>query len=392
MYESFEFEIKTKLFFGKDKHLETGKILSSYGAEKVLVFIGQGSVRKTGLLDQITNTLKEQNIEFEVLEGIRPNPTIQLAREFLKYAREYQPDFLLAIGGGSVIDTAKLVSVGYYYDGDPFDFNTKKAVPKKALPLGVVLTISAAGSEMSASCVVQDDETMVKAGFKVNCMRPVFAIENPELTYSVSPEQTAYGIVDIMMHSMERYFQPSSEIEPADRFTEGVLKSVIEASKKVVKNPRDYEGRAVIMLMSSFTHNDLTSLGKSDYLLVHKLEHTLSGAYPEVAHGAGLSVLFPAWADYYVNVDPDKFDMFARNVFGLNNPDKLQNGKDGIKALRDFFRLIGAPLTIEELGIKDFDVDWIVNLLTDNGKKAIPHYIKPLDAKIARIIYESCLR
>ena len=392
MYESFNFELKTKLYFGKNKHLETGKILSSYGAKKVLVFIGQGSVRKSGLLDQITNTLKEENIHFEVLEGIRPNPTIQLTREFLKYARSYQPDFLLAIGGGSVIDTAKLVSVGYYYDGDPFDFNTKKAVPKKALPLGVVLTISASGSEMSASCVVQDDESMIKAGFKVDCMRPVFAIENPELTYSVSPSQTAYGIVDIMMHSMERYFQPSSDIEPADRFTEGLLKSVIDASKRVIKNPNDYEGRAIIMLMSSFSHNDLTSLGKSDYLLVHKLEHALSGAYPEVAHGAGLSVLFPAWADYYVNIDTDKFDLFARNVFGLNNPDKLQNSKEGIKALREFFKFVKAPLTIEELGIKDFDLEKVVNLLTSGGRKTVPHYLKPLDAQIARIIYESCLR
>ena len=389
---NFDFEIKTKLFFGRDRHLETGKILSSFGAKKVLIFIGQGSVRKSGLLDQITKTLDEENINYEVLEGIRPNPTIQLTREFLKYAREYEPDFLLAIGGGSVIDTAKLVSVGYYYDGDCFDFNVKKVPPQKALPIGVVLTISAAGSEMSTSCVVQDDETMIKTGFNSELIRPTFAIENPELTYSVSPSQTAYGIVDIMMHTMERYFMPSAEIEPADRFAEGLLKSMIEASKKVVVNPQDYEGRAVIMLLSSLSHNGLTNIGKTPFLLVHKLEHALSGAYPDVAHGAGLSVLFPAWADYYVNIDPNKFDSFARNVFGLNNPDKIQNGKDGIRALRDFFRLIGAPLTIEELGIKELDIDKVVNIVTDNGKKVIPHYIKPLDAEIARIIYESCLR
>ena len=389
---NFDFEIKTKLYFGKDRQLETGKILSSFGAKKVLVFIGQGSVRKTGLLDQVLNTLKEEKIEFEVLEGIRPNPTIQLTREFLKYAREYKPDFLLAIGGGSVIDTAKLVSVGYYYDGDCFDFNTKKVPPTKSLPLGVILTISASGSEMSTSCVVQDDVTMIKTGFNSEFIRPVFAIENPELTYSVSPTQTAYGIVDIMMHTLERYFMPSGEIEPADRFAEGLLKSMIDVSKKVIVNPKDYEGRAVIMLLSSLSHNGLTNIGKTPFLLVHKLEHALSGVYPDVAHGAGLSVLFPAWADYYVNIDTDKFDLLARNVFGLNNPDKLQNGKDGIKALRDFFRLISAPLTIEELNIKNFDIDKVVNVLTDGGKKSVPHYKKPLDAQIARIIYESCLR
>ena len=389
---SFDFEIKTKLYFGKDRELETGKILSSFGAKKVLVIIGQGSVRKTGLLDKITNTLKEENIEYHVLEGVRPNPTIQLVKEFLSFAREYKPNFVLAIGGGSVIDTAKLLCVGYYYDGDCFDFNTKKAVPKKALPLGVVLTISASGSEMSTSCVVQDDQTMVKTGFNSETIRPAFAIENPELTYSVSPSQTAYGIVDIMMHTMERYFMPSAEIEPADRFAEGLLKSVIEASKRVVVNPKDYEGRAVIMLMSSLSHNGLTNIGKTPFLLVHKLEHALSGVYPEVAHGAGLSVLFPAWADYYVNIDTDKFDSFARNVFGCNNPDKLENGKEGIKCLRDFFRSIRAPLTLEELNIGEVDIDKMVNILTDGGKKVVPHYKKPLNAEIARIIYESCLR
>ena len=389
---NFDFYIKTKLYFGKDKHLETGKILASFGAKKVLIFIGQGSVRKNGLLDEVTNTIKQENIDFRVVEGIRPNPTIDLVKKFLIVAKEYQPDFLLAIGGGSVIDTAKLVSVGYYYDGDPFDFNLKKAVPVNALPLGVILTISASGSEMSASCVIQDDKTMIKSGFLSEFNRPAFAIENPELTYSVSPAQTAYGIVDIMMHTMERYFMPSCEIEPADRFAEGLLKSVIEAGKKVVINPKDYEARAVIMLMSSLSHNGLTSIGKTPFLLVHKLEHALSGVYPDVAHGAGLSVLFPAWADYYVNIDTDKFDLFARNVWGCNNPDKLANGKEGIKCLREFFKSIGAPITLEELNIKDLDIEKVVNVLTDGGKKTVPHYLKPLDAEIARIIYESCVR
>ena len=389
---NFDFEIKTKLYFGKGRHLETGKILASFNAKKVLVVIGQGSVRKSGLLGEVMDTLSAEKISFHVLEGVRPNPTIDLVKEFVKFAREYQPDFVLAIGGGSVIDTAKSICVGYYYDGNPFDFNTKKAVADKALPLGVILTISASGSEMSTSCVIQDDKTMIKCGFNSEFVRPVFAIENPELTYSVSPAQTAYGIVDIMMHTMERYFMPSAEIEPADRFAEGLLKSVIEASKKVIANPKDYEGRAVIMLMSSLSHNGLTNIGKTPFLLVHKLEHALSGVYPDVAHGAGLSVLFPAWSDYYVNVDTDKFDQFARNVFGCNNPDKLENGKEGIKCLRDFFRLIGAPLTLEELNVGEIDIEKVVNVLTDGGKKAVPHYKKPLDAEIARIIYESCVR
>ena len=386
----FDFQVKTKLYFGKDKHLQVGKILKEYGASKILVFIGQGSVRSSGLLDVVLNCLKDENIECRVLEGIRPNPTADLAREFVKVAKEYNPDFLLAIGGGSVIDTTKFVSVGYYYDGDAFDFNLHKATPQKALPVGVVLTISAAGSEMSTSSVIQDDKTMIKRGFNSELNRPVFAIENPELTYSVSPRQTMNGIVDIMMHTLERYFQPSCDNEPADGFAESLLKSVIKAGSIVIDNPRDYESRAVLMLMSSLSHNGLTNIGKKFFMPVHQLEHALSGVYPEVSHGAGLAVLFPAWAKCYLETDIDKFDKFARNVFGLTNPDKLENGKAGIKALENFFKSIHAPLTFKELGIENPDIDKLIDVLLDGGAKVIPHEKKPLNKEIARIIYESC--
>lgn len=387
---NFDFQIKTKIIFGKDRQKEVGKILKEYGAKKVLIFIGQGSVKKSGLLDEVLDCLKNEQIEFKVLEGIRPNPTIVLTREFVKIAKEYKPDFLLPIGGGSVIDTAKSVAVGYYYDGDCFDFNMHLLSPEKALPIGSILTISAAGSEMSTSCVIQDDETMIKRGFNSEHIRPVFAIENPELTYTVSPKQTMNGIVDIMMHTMERYFQPSSEIELADGFAEGLLKSVIRAGSKVIDNPLDYDARAVIMLASSLSHNGMTFVGKSAFMPVHQLEHALSGVYPEVAHGAGLAVLFPAWAKYYVNVDTDKFDLFARNVFGLNNPDKLENGKAGIEALMNYFKSIHAPLTFKELGLDNPDIDKLLDALFDNGKTEIRHHIKPMNREIARIIYESC--
>ena len=388
---NFDFQIKTKIIFGKDRHLEVGKILKENGVNKVLVFIGQGSVKRSGLLDTVLSCLEKENIDYKVLEGVRPNPTVDLVKEFLAVAKEYQPDFLLPIGGGSVIDTAKLVAVGYYYDGDCFDFNLHKAVPEKGIPLGVILTISASGSEMSTSCVVQDDITMEKMGFNSEVIRPVFAIENPELTYSVSKYQTMCGIVDIMMHTMERYFQPSAELEPCDGFAESLLKSVMKAGTIAINNPKDYEGRAVLMLMSSLSHNGLTNIGKVPFLHVHKLEHALSGVYPEVAHGAGLAVLFPAWAKVYLNYDPDKFDSFARNVFGCNNPDKIENSKEGIKALEEYFRSIGAPLTLKELGIENPDIDKLVNVLTEGGKKGIPHYKKPTDAALARIIYESCV-
>ena len=387
---NFDFQVKTKLFFGKDKHLQIGKVLNEFNAKKVLIFVGQGSVKKSGLLDIVTSCLNIETIGFKVLEGIRPNPTADLAREFVKIAKEYKPDLLLAIGGGSVIDTAKLVSVGYYYDGDCFDFNLQKVAPEKALPVGVILTISAAGSEMSTSCVIQDDELMIKRGFNSELIRPVFAIENPELTYSVSPRQTMNGIVDIMMHTLERYFQPSCDNEPADGFAESLLKSVIKAGSVVIDNPKDYESRAVLMLMSSLSHNGLTNIGKKFFMPVHQLEHALSGIYPEVSHGAGLAVLFPAWAKTYVDVELDKFDQFARNVFGLNNPDKVKNANEGIKALENFFKSIHAPLTFKELGIDNPDIDKLINVLLDGGKKVIPHDKKPINQEIARIIYERC--
>ena len=387
---NFDFQIKTKIYFGKDKHLQVGLILKEFNAKKVLVFIGQGSVRKSGLLDAVISCLIDENIEFKVLEGIRPNPTADLAREFVKIAKDYHPDFLLAVGGGSVIDTAKLVSVGYYYDGDCFDFNLHKVSPEKALPVGSVLTISAAGSEMSTSCVIQDDELMIKRGFNSELIRPAFAIENPELTYSVSPRQTMNGIVDIMMHTLERYFQPSCDNEPADGFAEALLKSVIKAGSVVINNSNDYESRAVLMLMSSLSHNGLTNIGKKFFMPVHQLEHALSGVYPEVSHGAGLAVLFPAWSKAYIDVETDKFDKLARNVFGLNNPDKLENGKAGIKELENFFKSIHAPLSFKELGIDNPDIDKLINVLLDGGKKVIPYDKKPLTQEIARIIYESC--
>ena len=286
----FDIHLKTKVFFGADKEKEVGEILSSYDAHRVLIVIGQGSVKKSGLLDVVIDSLKKNNIEFAILEGIRPNPVIEGVREGLALAKEFKPDFLLPIGGGSVIDTAKSIACGYYYDGDPFDFNRHVAKPQKALPIGVILTISAAGSEMSNSCVIQNDETQEKMGFNNDLVRPTFAIEDPKLSFSVNQYQTACGIVDTMMHTLERYFQPSAQNEPADGFAEAVLRSVIKAGQKVVRNPEDYESRAVLMLMSSFSHNGLTNMGKPVAMTVHKLEHALSGMYPSIAHGAGLAV------------------------------------------------------------------------------------------------------
>ena len=387
----FNFVSPTKIYFGKDKEQLIGQICNEYGYKKVLIVIGQNSVKKSGLLNRILSLLNDKGIRYEILEGVRPNPTIDLCYQGIKQAKDFKPDALLAIGGGSVIDTAKNIAAGYYYDGDSFDFNLHKATPKKALPIGVILTISASGSELSSSCVIQDDETQIKRGFNSDLVRPVFAIENPELTYSVSKVQTAYGIVDTMMHTLERYFNPSSDNEPADGFAEALLRSVVKAARTVVNNPEDYDTRATLMLMSSLSHNGITSIGKGSLLYVHQLEHALSGVYPDVAHAAGLAVLFPAWARYYVNYDTDKFDSLARNVFELKNKDKLANAKAGIDEIEKLFAILSMPKTLKDLGIDDPDVNKLVSIITDNGNRVINHPKKNMDQKVLSEIFESCL-
>ena len=387
----FEFISPTKIYFGNNKEELIGQICLEGGYKRVYIVIGQGSVKRNGLLKRVTDSLDKADIKYQILEGVRPNPTIDLCHTGIKEAQKFTPNLILAIGGGSVIDTAKNIAVGYFYAGDSFDFNLHKVRPKKALPIGVILTIAASGSELSNSCVIQDDERQVKMGFNEDIVRPVFAIENPKLTYSVSKVQTAYGIVDIMMHTLERYFHASNDNEPADGFAEALLKSVIQAAKVVVKNPTDYDARAVLMLMSSFSHNGLTSIGKKALLFVHQLEHAVSGVYPNVAHAAGLAVLFPAWAKYYVNYDVDKFNKLAMNVFDLHKKDKMENAKAGIKEIEKLFASLDMPLTFKDLGIKNVDIKRIVNIVTNNGNRVIEHPKKNMDQEVVQAIIESCL-
>ena len=387
----FDFISPTKIYFGNNKEELIGQICLDGGYKRVYIVIGQGSVKRTGLLDRVLESLDKAGIKYQVLEGVRANPTIGLCHKGIEEARVFAPNLILGIGGGSVMDTAKNIAVGYFYAGDSFDFNLHKAKPKKALPVGVILTIAASGSELSNSCVIQDDEKQIKRGFNDDLVRPVFAIENPKLTYSVSKIQTAYGIVDIMMHTLERYFNGSSDNEPADGFAEALLRSVVKAGKKVMDNPTDYDARAVLMLMSSLSHNDITSIGKGKMLFVHQIEHAVSGVYPEVAHAAGLAVLFPAWAKYYVNYDTDKFNSLAVNVFGIHKMNKLDNAKAGIQEIEKLFASLGMPKTFKDLGIDKVDVELLANLVTDNGNRVIAHPKKDMDKDVVKAIINSCL-
>ena len=387
----FDFVSPTKIYFGTNKEELIGQICNERGYKRVYIVIGQGSVKRSGLLDTVLKSLDENDIKYQILEGVRPNPTIDLCRKGIEEARVFAPNLILAIGGGSVVDTAKNIAVGYFYVGDSFDFNLHKVKPKKALPVGVILTIAASGSELSTSCVIQDDKTQIKQGFNDDIVRPAFAIENPKLTYSVSKVQTAYGVVDIMMHTLERYFNASSDNEPADGFAEALLRSVIKAARTLINNPTDYDARAVIMLMSSLSHNGLTSIGKGGAFFIHPVEHAVSGMYPQVAHAAGLAVLFPAWAKYYISYDVDKFDSLARNVFGLNNKNKTDNAKAGINEIEKLFAILGMPKTFKDLGIDNPDIDKLVNLITDNGERVIKHPKKDMDKEVLTTILKSCL-
>ena len=387
----FDFISPTKIYFGTNKEELVGQICNERGYKRVYIVIGQGSVKRSGLLDTVLDSLNANDIKYQILEGVRPNPTIDLCRKGIEEARVFAPNLILAIGGGSVIDTAKNIAVGYFYVGDSFDFNLHKVKPKKALPIGVILTIAASGSELSTSCVIQDDETQIKQGFNDDIVRPVFAIENPKLTYSVSKVQTAYGVVDIMMHTLERYFNASSDNEPADGFAEALLRSVIKAGKKVMNNPTDYDARAVLMLMSSLSHNGMTSIGKNGGFFVHPIEHAVSGVYTNVAHAAGLAVIFPAWAKYYINYDVDKFDSLARNVFDLHNKNKIDNAKAGINEIEKLFAILGMPKTFKDLGIDNPDIDKLVNIITNNGERVIKHPKKDMDKEVLTTIFKSCL-
>ena len=384
----FNFVSPTKIFFGKGKEKQIGEICKEFSFKNVLVVIGKSSVKKSGLLDIVVNELNNHEIKHILLEGVRANPEISLCRKGIALAKENNVDSILAIGGGSVIDTAKNIAAGFYYDGDSFDFNLHKASPTKALPRGVILTISAAGSELSNSCVIQDDDLNRKSGFNSDFVRPMFAIENPELTYSVDTYQTAVGTVDIMMHTLERYLQDSSENELADGFAEGLLKVVVKAGKAVVDNPKDYEARATLMLASSYSHSGITSIGKRFGMPVHQLEHALSGVYPNVSHGGGLAVLYPAWAKYYLVYDSKKFATLGRRVFDIVGDDDQVVGRKFIEELEKFFEYLGAPKTYKDLGIDNVDIELLTNVFSNNKTKEVYHREKPMNYAVAEEIYK----
>ena len=386
----FNFISPTKIIFGRRKETEVGEILASFNAKKVLLVYGTGSIKKTGIYSRIVASLNRENISFVEVSGVRPNPTKAFVMSSLFIAKKEKVDYILAVGGGSVIDTAKSIACGYYYDGDPFDFNLYKSTPKKALPIGVVLTISASGSELSSSCVISDDSTGLKQGFNSDIVRPQFAIENPELTFTVDKFQTACGIVDIISHSLERFFIKSEGEMLCDYFTLTLIKNVIVNGRIAITNPMDYDARANLMIASSYSHNGLTSLGKIQSMPIHKIEHALSGSKPMIAHGAGLAVLIPAWMEYVFKYDVDKFAEFGRVVFDIHFASKEESAIIGIRKLKEYFKELGLSTNLSQLGFTQEDIQILADKITLNGTRVAGHSVKPLSREELEQMLVSC--
>jgi alcohol dehydrogenase YqhD (iron-dependent ADH family) len=376
-FTNFNLHLYTDILFGKDTEKETGRMIRKHGGKRVMVVYGMGSVRKSGLFDRVVKTLKDEGLYFVEFGGVQPNPRRSLVEKGVALAREEKIDFFLALGGGSAIDTAKAIALAVANNGEYWKFFNGVPAGKMA-PVGTVHTISASGSETSRSTVLVDDiETGHKRGLNLDCCRPVFAIMNPELTYSVSAFQTGAGAADIVAHTVARYFtkdMPSSCL--GDEFAEGLVRTVIKYARAAIDNPNDYEARAELMMAATFSHNDLTGIGRNGPRGgEHALEHQLSGHY-DTAHGAGLAAVMPAWLQYIVNngtqAQVARVAQFGVKVFGVS-PDMADikaAANAGLEAFRAWVRSIGMPLTLEELGIPKEDIPAMAKRTADtnNGK------------------------
>jgi len=383
---NFNFYSPTFFIFGKEREIEAGKYVNRFGGAKVLIHYGGGSVVKNGLLDRVKKSLNEFNIEFTELGGVVPNPRSGLVYEGIEICKKENVDFILAVGGGSVIDSAKAIALGALYEGDFWDFYTGKKV-EKALPVATILTLTAAGSEGSTGSVITHENGMLKRAANSDLLRPVFSILNPELTCSLPAYQTACGATDMMAHVMERYFTNTKNVEITDRFCEAVLLTVINETPKVLKNPDDYSARANLMWAGMVAHNDICGVGREQDWATHGMEHELSALY-DVAHGAGLAVMFPAWMKYVMHNDIMRFAQFAVRVWGcemdFQNPENT--AMKGIECYEQFMISIGMPIRFSQLGAKAEDISRMVQTI-GLGENTMGSFIK-LTQEDVRKIYE----
>ncbi len=384
--KNFNFYSPTYFVFGKERENEAGALLKRFGAKRVLLHFGGGSVVKSGLLDTVIASLESEGLFHVELGGVVPNPRSGLVYEGVEICKKNNIDFILAIGGGSVIDSAKAIALGAVYDGDFWDFYTGKKV-EKALPVATILTITAAGSEGSTGSVITHENGMLKRAANSDLLRPVFSILNPALTCSLPAYQTACGAADMMAHVMERYFTNTRDVEITDRLCEGILLTIINETPKALADPNNYEARANLMWAGMVAHNDICGVGREQDWSSHVLEHELSGLY-DVAHGAGLAVMFPAWMKFVMQHDVMRFAQFAVRVWGCQmNFEKPEiTAREGIARYEAFMTSIGMPTRFSQLGAKADDISKLVDTL-GLGEGTLGSFVK-ITAEDARKIYE----
>ncbi len=383
---SFNFLSPTEFVFGKEREKECGKYVRKYGGSKVLIHYGSGSVIRSGLLDRVKQSLDAEDIPFVLLGGVMPNPRDVLVYEGIALCKKEKVDFILAVGGGSVIDSAKAIAMGIPYDGDFWDFYSGKAQIRSAVSVGTVLTIAAAGSEGSGDSVITKEEGMLKRGAGSEFIRPKFSVMNPELTCTLPAYQTACGATDIMAHVFERYFTNTTEVEITDRLCEAVLITMVKETPRVIADPNNYDARANIMWAGTVAHNGIVGVGREQDWNSHGIEHELSGLY-DCAHGAGLAVIMPAWMEFVMHHNPMRFAQMANRVFGvpMNFENPEETAAKGIYAFRSFLRAIGMPINFEELGAREEDIPVLVEKfgLGEDGRTG--GFVKLSSADVASI-------
>ncbi len=360
--KSFNYKNPTEIIFGNGRIKEIGERLKPH-AKKVLLTCGKGSIKDNGVYDTVVKSLKENGIEFVEYSGIKPNPTLAHSQAGAELAKKEQVDGILAVGGGSVVDESKAIAIGACYDGSLWDFYTAKAIPEKSIPLFVVLTVPATGSEMNPNGVITNEETNDKWGFRTDLNFPVFSILDPETTLSIPLEYTKYSAIDIMTHSMEAYFsKEDNDSYILDRYVEALVKSVLESMDRLIKNPQDLGARENLMWTSTLAWNGSVHCGVGRFVIVnHVIEHPLSAIY-DITHAAGLSILIPASMKYYFDKYQKRLSIFGRNVFGISESDDKRAAEMTINAFAAWFKKIGAPTSLTEAGIVDSDVEKLAGL------------------------------
>lgn len=389
--DNFTFYAPTYFDFGKDTEKHVADLVRQFSGTRVLLHYGGGSIKKNGLYDCVTDCLTKAGLAYVELGGVKPNPRSGLVYEGIDLCRREKIDFVLAVGGGSTIDSAKAIAAGAVYDGDFLDFYHGKAAIKSALPIGTILTIAAAGSEGSPNTVITDETELVKKGAKSDCLRPRFSILNPALTCTLPPYQTAAGCTDIMIHVCERYFSNTEEVEITDRLCEAVLKTIIHEAPRVISEPDNYEARANIMWAGMLAHNNLCGVGRVQDWASHHIEHELSALY-DVTHGAGLAVIAPLWMRYVSKINLHKFVLFATRVWDvpMDETDLQGVAMKGIEAFEAFLKGIGMPSCFAEIGAKEEDIEQMTDKLM-GGRETEGNYVK-LTRDDVKEIYKSAVR